>query len=44
MKRKKEGFADWEDEIEFLRAERAENARQRRLKADYERSRGPTDM
>lgn len=40
MTKKREGLADWKDEIEFLRAERAERARLRRLRADYERSRG----
>ncbi|MCJ1469878.1 hypothetical protein MMC07_008522 [Pseudocyphellaria aurata] len=44
MKRKQEGLADWEDEIEFLRAKRAEKARLRRLKADYERSCRPTNI
>lgn len=43
MTKKREGLADWKGEIEFLRAKRIEEARLRRLKADYERSRGPKD-
>lgn len=44
MTKKREGLADWKGEIQFLRAKRIEEARLRRLKADYERSRGPRDM
>lgn len=44
MTKKREGQANWKDEIEFLRAQRLEKARLRRLKADYERSRRSLDM
>ena len=44
MTKKGQGKADLKDEIEFLKAERAEKARLRRLESDHERSRGPLVM